>query len=276
MFNRFKYLELTSHHALKKAKKFIAESTKRDDSYDDQITDVIFSSMLTLFISYLVEVYFTVDDKSTLNFLVIAGYMLCEIAFYIVFFFIVKFCCKWVKKKYRIHKSNTCVNTPDTSPLTNKELVDDFDNIAFDNLLVATECLKQIDDKKASASIPGSPGLDALDLEVIRFYLHESIYYLRVAVDITISITTPDRRKSCLNIRGNTRGVDVFRLINAEQMMTNIIIKIRDIYNSSPNIQGSASDKWSGLLKAKIDGLEKDINSIKDSTKFKENLSYWD
>lgn len=262
MFNRFKYLELTSHHALKKAKKFIAESTKKDDSHDDQIIEVIFSSMLTLFISYLVEVYFTVDDKSSLGFWSVAGYMICEIVLYVAFFVIVRYCYRWIRKKYRVHKSNTRVNTPDISPITNKELVDDFDNIAFDNLLVATECLKQIDCMNQNASSQGSTGLDSLDLEVIRFYLHESIYYLRVAVDITISITTPDRRKACLNIRGNTRGVDVFRLINAEQMMSHIIAKIRNIYNSSPNIQGTPSDKWHALLKSKIDGLETDIKAI--------------
>lgn len=264
MFNHFKYLELTSHRAFKKAKKFIAESTEKDDSRDEQITEVIFSSMLTLFISYLVEVYFAVDDKTSLNFWTIAGYMICEIVLYITFFFVVRRCWRWVKQKHRVHKSNTHVNSPDTSSITNKELVDDFDNIAFDNLLVATECLKQIDCMNRNASNQGSTGPDPLDLEVIRFYLHESIYYLRVAVGITISITTPDRRKSCLNIRGNTRGVDVFRLINAEQIMSHIIVKIRNIYNSSPNIQGTPSDKWHVLLKSKIDGLEYDIKGIGD------------
>jgi hypothetical protein len=84
-----------------------------------------------------------------------------------------------------------------------------------------------------------------------------------VAVDITINITTPDRRMACLNIRGNTRGVDIFRLINATQMMSHIIAKIRKIYNASPNIKGTATDKWSKLLFAKIDDLEKDIETIK-------------
>ena len=162
---------------------------------------------------------------------------------------------------YREFIINTRVNSPDTSPMTNKELVDDFDNIAFDNLLVASECLKQIHEKQTSMQ-NATPNVNDFDTQAIIFYLHESIYYLRVAVDITKDITMPDRRKACLNIRGNTRGVDVFRLINAQKMMAILINQIKTIYNNTPVVRGNNGEKWPALLLAKITDLEQDIVDI--------------
>lgn len=101
-----------------------------------------------------------------------------------------------------------------------KELIDDFDNITFDNLLIAYNYIEQVEQGKFRNN-----------KELCTFYFHETIYYLKTSVKKAKEITSEHRREKCLNIFGNTNVVDVFRLFNANRMMINLVDKIRRVLN---------------------------------------------
>ena len=73
MFKHFKYMELTRHHIIKKTKKMIEDNAERGQGSFDQISEVVFSSVLSLYISYLTETYFAQQTDNILGWLAKLG-----------------------------------------------------------------------------------------------------------------------------------------------------------------------------------------------------------
>lgn len=250
MFNKFKYLELNRHHLFAKTKKIIGEHHKHEDDSFNNLTEVIFSSALSLFLTYLAETYFVTNND---------GYRLpvCKIICLFVAAIIV-YCILYViiRKLYSIISPciekiifNKKTHTVDTSAQRIKELIDDFDNIAFDNLLISKEFLSEIE--KIGDS----------DIETTTFYLHECLYYLKISVNKTNVILHDDIIDKTVNIRGNSNGVDVFRLINAYNLMLFILEEIKRISADKTRVQVYDS-KLEYILSFQIQELEKLINDI--------------
>ncbi len=250
MFNSFKYLELMRHHIFVKMKKMIGENTKCESQGFDKLTEVIFSSALSLFITYLSEIYFKNGNDNYCESQNIFVSFFKGIGVYIGLYFLIRLIYNVSRKIFRYIFYKMLIHSPDVSVQKAKELIDDFDHIAFDNLIISYEFLNKIEESTNS--------------EVRTFYFHEILYYLRISVNKTKEITHRDRRKNCLNIFGNVNGVDIFRLVNAHKMMCELYEKIKMLLdnNEISNSIQIYDDKLKQALLFQINQLNSDIIEI--------------
>ena len=155
-----------------------------------------------------------------------------------------------MSKKIEDRRYNRQIHFPDVSTQKNKELIDDFDHIAFDNLIVACELLEEIKSTR--------------DLEIRSFCFHEVIYYLKIAIRKTKDVTHPDRREQCPNIFGNVNGIDIFRLYNIWDIMKKIHYQINEILknNDEENTVQIYDDKLKNVLYFQIKEIGDDIEEI--------------
>ena len=219
MFNSFKYLELTRHHIYTKTKKMLNDYTKNEGDGFNKLSEVVFAAALSLFLTYLADTYFTNTSVKPLNIGAVIGLFAIAIILYCVLFVCIRKIYSSIAKAIEEHSYNKRIHSPEISAQKTKDLIDDFDHIAFDHLIIAYEFLNEI----------GS----STNLEVRTFYFHETIYYLRTSVNKTKEITHPDRRKDCLNIFGNVNGIDIFRLINSQKMMCDLYNKVEKIMSEN-------------------------------------------
>lgn len=260
MFKQFKYLELNRHHIIKKTRKILDENNTSDTGNFEYLCEVVFSSAMTLFLSFITETYFAKECSNILPIfgegkipLVIEPYFMfvCGIILYVVLFILVKFSYRRITKKIRNHLSQTKKYNIDVSNMKIKELIDDFDNITFDNLLIAYDYVEQIEQ-----------AIKAENFEIATFYFHETIYYLRTAITKTKEILIDNRREQCLNIKGNTLGVDVFRLFNAHRMMNEIFSKITGVFENNPKKICTYTDDLDYVISHQLKELSRDIKNI--------------
>lgn len=265
MFKEIKHLELTRHHLIVKTRKLMDRRQSEETSSFDKLNGVIFSSAFSLFTTLLLKFLFIDNnDRASLNQTVSASifqvvlYFSLAIISYIVLYSISKICYNYISGKLKKFKAAVSTHCPDYSAQKNKELIDDFDHIALDNLLLAYE---SIDEMKTASNT-----------QIATFYFYELIYYLKTAVAITSDITSQFRQKNCVNIEGNTDGVDLFRLINVQNMMSEIYMFIdethRNRYVKSSGIQievpsdNSEDDDLRMALKEQLQNLNANISEI--------------
>lgn len=255
MFNSLKYLELTRHHIYTKTKKMISDYSINEGGDFSKLSEAVFSAALSLFLTYLAETYFKNASEEPLNIGAVVGLFAIAIILYCILFVCISKIYSLIAKAVERHSYNQRVHSPEVSAQKTKELIDDFDHIAFDHLIIAYEFLNEISLPKTKPSA---------NLEVNTFYFHEALYYLKTSVDITKEITHPDRRKSCLNILGNVNGIDVFRLMNAHKMMVDIYNTVKEtLDNNSPtNSIQTYNDELKDILSFQIKGLNEDIIEI--------------
>lgn len=250
MFNKYKYLELNRHHLFTKTKTFITEHHKHEDDGYDKISEVIFSSALSLFLAYLSETYFIkYEENSQLPTLKVIGLFILSIIIYCILYITIRKIYSIVSKKIKEIIYNKKTHSVDISAQRIKELVDDFDNVAFDNLLISKEFLSEIEK------------IGDKDLETTTFYFHESIYYLRIALNKTKNILHDDVINKTINIYENSNGVDVFRLINAHSLMECVITKIKELSDKDTRVQ-TYDAKLKDVLNFQINELEIAIKEI--------------
>ena len=250
MFKNLKYLELTRHHMHTKTKRAIKDFTSKEDNEFHKLTEVVFSSALSLFLTYLAETYLAPDETEPLKILDIAALFVGGILLYCVLYICIRKVYSIISKKIEDRRYNKQINSPDVSAQTNKELIDDFDHIAFDNLIVACELLEEIKPTN--------------ELEVRTFCFHEVIYYLKIAIRKTKEVTHSDRREQCLNIFGNVNGIDIFRLYNICDIMNKIHSKVDEILtkNDKENTIQVYDDKLKEVLRFQIKEIGDDIKEI--------------
>ena len=260
MFKQFKFLELNRHHMIKKTRKIIDTNNHSETGNFEHLCEVVFSSTMSLFLSFLTETFFANDKSNTLQIFgegrippVFEPYFLfiCGIVLYIVLFIFVKFSYRKIVKIARNHLLQTKKNDIDVSNAKIKELIDDFDNITFDNLLIAYDYIDHIN------RLP-----EKKKLQITTFYFHETAYYLRIAISKTKELLIDNRRERCLNIKGNTLGVDVFRLFNAHKMMVEIFSKMKDVLKNTPDKICTYTDDLSYIISYQLEEINRDINDI--------------
>lgn len=250
MFNKFKYLELNRHHLYAKTKNIITDHHKHEDDGFNKISEVVFSSALSLFLTYLSETYFiTYNENETLPIYKIIALFMLSVVIYCVLYIVIRKIYSIASDRIEKIIYNKKIHSFDASSQRVKEMVDDFDNIAFDNLLIAKEFLNEIE-------IIGDK-----ELETTTFYFHEAIYYLRISLDKTQNILHSDVINRTVNIFGNSNGVDVFRLKNAHSLMVFVITKIKDLSENTSRVQ-TYDKELKSVLSFQIDELEETINKI--------------
>ena len=263
MYKHFKYLELNRHHLIKKTKKIVGENNAKDDKNFEQIVEVIFSSAMSLFISLMVngfygdyyvcprEIYEDCACETPIGAINPWLLFLIGICVYVAVFLITKYAYRFLSRKIRKHYLQAKINPIDISREKVKELIDDFDNIAFDYLLIAYDYVEQID-----------IALSKNKNEIATFYFHETLYYLRTAIFKTKPLLIDKRRELSLNIKGRTDGVDVFRLFNAYKMMKEVFESIKKLANGQPIEVSLYSSKLGKEIDHQLQLIQQDIDYI--------------
>lgn len=245
MFNGFKYLELTRHHIFRKAKAVIADYSIQEGGDLSKLEETVFSSTFSLFLTSMAGFLFANNSKKAIPIWYGIVLLIIAIALYCFLFLLIRKAYSFIVQSIKQAR----IYSADLTAQNMKELIDDFDHITFDHLIISFELLEEINTTS--------------NLEVCTFYFHEVLYYLKSAVRITKEVTESNRRNTCLNIWGNTNGIDVFRLINAHKMMSEVIDTVKILVNreTSRKIQ-VYNDKLENVLTFQIGELTKSINII--------------
>ena len=263
MYKNFKYLELNRHHLIKKTKRIVRENEDRDNRNFEHIIEVIFSSAMSLFISLMLngfygdyysrtnEIQEKCQDTKSIGIINPWGLFLLAVCGYIVVFVLIKIAYRFVSSKIRTHYLQSKINPIDTSREKIKDLIDDFDNVVFDHLLIAYDYVDQI-----------NVALAKNKSEIATFYFHETLYYLRTAIFKTKQLLFDIRREACLNIKGRTNGVDVFRLFNAHKMMQEVFKNIKKLSNGQPVRVSLYSEDLGKEIEHQLNLTQQDIEYI--------------
>ena len=252
MFKNYKSLELMRHHMLTKSKKVFYDHSQNESGGFNKLSEVVFSSALSLFLTYLAKFYFVDDKNIPLPVSKIIILFILAIIIYCVLFVTIRKLYSNISEKIAHIRYQKSIHAPETSAQRIKELVDDFDHIAFDNLIIAYEFLDEFKSNEHN-------------VEITTFYFHESVYYLRTAINKTQEIVHPDVMKRCLNICGNANGVDVFRLINAHKIMCEILNRIEYEFNnskSSYSLINTYNETLKESLKFQLTQIHRDVDII--------------
>ena len=263
MHKHLKYLELNRHHLIKKTRKIVGEKEDKNNRNFDKIIEVIFSSTMSLFISLMVDGFYSnycVCQKETHENCTAETFMgtinpwllfFIGISVYVVVFFITKYLYRFLSRKILNFYLQNKIDSIDASREKVKELIEDFDNIAFDHLLIAYDYVEQI--KLALAEKRN---------EIATFYFHETLYYLRTAILKTKPLLIDKLREMSLNIKGKTDGVDVFRLFNAYKMMKEVFESIKELKNGKPIEVSLYSDELGEEISHQLKLIQENIEYI--------------
>ena len=258
MVNNFKYLELMRHHMYSKAKKIVSDLKDKDDEDFNHISEVIFSSAMSLFVTYLAERLFIEPQQESTHLNTTIIWFAIAIVIYCFLFYIIKKVYSFIKTHINHFIYNKKIHSFGRSALECKELVDDFDHIVCDNLLLSYELINTI--KKDT---------ETNNIYLRTFYFHETIYYIRSSIDITKRIIHPDKRENCLNIFGKTNGIDVSRLKNACEMMNHINKELSSILDNNisnnEHIIEVFDDKLKSSVQFKLKLIKQDVDRINDA-----------
>ena len=248
MFKSLKCFELTRHHLFSKMKGVIEEKASNSNDSFEKLMSIVFSSAMSLFISYLSKSYIDAAIKNNSNNIWKAiGLFALSIVIFIISFVLIKWVYYKIATALKEAKNNISSHGPDLSDKGIKELIDDFDHIVFDNLIICYEFEIQIN---------GSPSE-----KLSTFYFHEIIYYLKKSIDITLELTDSDHFNKCLNVNKNVHGVDVFRLKNAYEMMGELYDKINNLKDRYTN---EYDDGLKRMINFKIEQIAKEISKIQE------------
>lgn len=125
-----------------------------------------------------------------------------------------------------------------TSAIEIKEIIDSFDHIACDNVLVAKEFMQHFDSQS--------------DLELSTFYYFEIIYYAKTAAKKALKIL--NNSNNCINSKDKTDAIDLFRIKNLCVILKQILQFISDHKGEI-----SIDDKMRPSLDHQVSLLEQDI-----------------
>ncbi len=255
MYNGFKYLELTRHHIFRKAKEIIHDYSKQEGADFNKLEEAVFSSTLSAFLTALMGILFANNSEKPMHIWMAVCLLFLAIIIYCILFVGISkaYSCIAIKAKNLSYFQR--VHSPAATARITKELIDDFDHITFDHLIVAFELLDEIDKSNI--------------MEIRTFCFHEVLYYLKTSVQKTKEITNDNRRNECLNIFGNTRGVDIFRLINAQKMMSEIIDRAENVLKCTGDSQKiQVYDEFLEMeLAFQVSEIRKSIETIEERCK---------
>lgn len=99
-----------------------------------------------------------------------------------------------------------------------KQLIDDFDHIACDNVLISKEFIAHFFKEKKRG-----------DYKSATFAYYESLYYLKSASDKIKRVL--DNGEHCINNKNTVVSLDIYRLTNLYSMMVDIFNLIKNNRN---------------------------------------------
>lgn len=230
MLRSFKNIELLRYYVGINFEKNFRAFSKQNEEKNEQLASTVFSTALSLIASFLSTKYIQVLSVP-LN---VAIILLVFVAGFIISYNV--YICAYrkiqrVKKGLKKYKRKT-------SAIEIKEIIDSFDHIACDNVLVAKEFMQHFDPKS--------------DLELSTFYYFEIIYYAKTAAKKALKIL--NNSSNCINAKDKTDAIDLFRIKNLCVILEQILQFI-----SKHKGEISIDDKMRPSLDHQVSLLKQDI-----------------
>lgn len=230
MLRSFKNLELLRYYIGINFEKNFRAFAKQNEEKNEQLASTVFSTALSLIASFLSTKYiqfFSVPLNVAIILLVfVVGFIISYNVYICAYRKILR-----VKKSLKRYKRKT-------SAIEIKEIIDSFDHIACDNVLVAKEFMQHFDPQS--------------DLELSTFYYFEIIYYAKTAAKKTLKIL--NNSNNCINSKDETDAIDLFRIKNLCVILKQILQFI-----SEHKGEISIDDKMRPSLDHQVGLLEQDI-----------------
>lgn len=230
MLRSFKNLELLRYYIGINFEKNFRAFAKQNEEKNEQLASTVFSTALSLIASFLSTKYiqfFSVPLNVAIILLVfVVGFIISYNVYICAYRKILR-----VKKSLKRYKRKT-------SAIEIKEIIDSFDHIACDNVLVAKEFMQHFDPQS--------------DLELSTFYYFEIIYYAKTAAKKTLKIL--NNSNNCINSKDKTDAIDLFRIKNLCVILKQILQFI-----SEHKGEISIDDKMRPSLDHQVGLLEQDI-----------------
>lgn len=250
MFQTFKNLELARYHISSKFEKTISEHLDKSTENNEQVLAAVFSAALSLLFAFLLDekIVTIVLSETWQKILYAIGLGGCYVVSFILLFY-------GFKKIYRCllkYASYDKIHSVSYSSKQIKEVVDDFDIIAFDDLLAAFEFIQHIENA---------------DIELTTFYFHELLYYLKTAIEKTKTLIDAATSKQAINSSKKINGVDLFRIFNAYSLMKKVVAVVNNIIeppDGSPTAVQIYDKRLEEILKIQIKDISCDIDKVGD------------
>lgn len=230
MLRSFKNIELLRYYVGINFEKNFRAFAKQNEENNEQLASTVFSTALSLIASFLSTKYIQILSVPLNVAIILLVFVVGFIISYNVYIYAYRKILR-VKKGLKKYKRKT-------SAIEIKEIIDSFDHIACDNVLVAKEFIQHFDHQSA--------------LELSTFYYFEIIYYAKTAAKKALKIL--NNSNNCINSKDKTDAIDLFRIKNLCVILTQIL---QFIYDHKGEI--SIDDKMRPSLDHQVNLLEQDI-----------------
>lgn len=238
MINSFKNFERLRYRISNDVKKIVDDNKKDNDDIKSQIANTIFA---TIFSASITEVVFN-DIGTEFDFLTIISWIGLFIIVYIISYLIYNVLFGKFASMYKVRKLHSVKN----SDLEIAQIQKDFDNIACDSILVAVEYKNKFDAIDS--------GISSAKLKI--FYYYETMHYLNSSCEKTLILLKNKDR--CVRTMNEATGVDLFRIINIADIMTELKDFLECNYKSI-----SVDNKQNDSIRFELNKTQKIIDEIK-------------
>lgn len=198
MLNSFKSLELVRYYVSNSIEKNMKFYSEKNAEKSEQVANTMFSTTASLIATFISTKYINLfHPLVNIAIIVVIAVVVYGIAV-IMFQKIGKLYYKRIffSKKYSSQIENIRV----------KQIVDDFDHIACDNILIAYELMKRFES----------------DIKLNTFYYYEILYYLKSAILKVNKVL--DNPELCVNGKDRVTSIDIYRIYNLQSIMGEIFI----------------------------------------------------
>ena len=241
MFASFKNTELFRYFVRVDLNNGIDKILKQNKSSFSLIAGSIFSGSFSILGTYfgMKEIEYSSFCKIVITSALFTLLFVIGMGLFKVFIFLGSFIYNAVKKE----------KTPSKTKV--KELIDNFDHIACDNILISQNFINAYNDKNTPIFLK-------------EFYFYEVVYYTNVSLSIIQKLIY--NKNLCINDKNNTNRIHLFRL-------ENVLFMINDIYEFIDDnkekigvdtvLQPSVNNMVAELYN-KLDNLIKQCKKIKE------------
>lgn len=199
-----KHLELLRFYVIDK----IDDSTKmiKEEKTNniDEIVSTVFSALVSSATSAL---DITIDNRPVIS-------IALKIFVLSIAFLVSKYISSKVIKEIRINSNRNRIMKQELNQNEIKKLVDKFDHIACDGILLSKEYIDLYNSSQE-------------DKNLSEFYYYESIYYFEKSLDIVKVIY--NNRNQCINAEKSSGVIDAYRFNNLLKMMCDTLKTIKEI-----------------------------------------------
>lgn len=231
MFRGFKNSEYLKYTISSKIDKEFTQSRKDGSSNLIQIMSSIFTAAIASVLSTTLNTLICIKNPISKFFAILGVTLGIIIISYVLLYFLISLIHKEIRER-RIIK----LGYNET-----RELIEKFDNVACDSIIVVEKYLDDI-------------SKDTLSQEICDYSLYEIIHYIRKATRITEAILS--QRNQCTSEKPNISKIDMFRVRNVVKILR---IQIDKINAPTFNVSDKTAKEAIEIIEQNITELENKI-----------------